>query len=358
MATVSLEKVRKSYGPVTAVDGINLDIADGNLVTLLGPSGCGKTTTLRIIAGLIMEDSGVVKIDNVSVRGIPPWKRDVGMVFQNYALFPHLTVWENIAYGLRIRKWRLEQISKQIDKVASLMEIGLLLKRLPRELSGGQQQRVALARALAINPRVLLMDEPLSGLDAKLRERVRYELRQLQKAANITTIYVTHDQEEAFALADRIVVMNAGHIEQVGTPSEMYREPETSFVARFLGTSNVFTGTVLESDPSSNKVVIGYEKIRLSVPYKDGVQRNQKVEVVIRTNKISLVPAKPVINENCFEGRALGLTFNGSYWKVAFVSAGLEFKADVPADRDVSWVMPGKELWASVTDQEVLYFAQ
>ena len=210
MSTVEVKELKKSYGSVQSVRGVSLDISDGEFIAFLGSSGCGKTTTLRMIAGLINQDSGEIFIDGKNVDNVKPWKRDIGFVFQNYALFPHLTAFDNIAYGLKLRKWSKKEIDTQVRKIAGLVEIGQLLNRYPKQMSGGQQQRVALARALAINPKVLLLDEPLSGLDAKLRERMQYELRVMQRAANITSIYVTHDQNEAFALADRVVVMHEG----------------------------------------------------------------------------------------------------------------------------------------------------
>jgi len=239
---VRLEGVTKRFGQVVAVDDVNLQIPAGKLVTLLGPSGCGKTTTLRMVAGLEHPTSGRVFIGDEDVTPLPASNRSVTMVFQSYALFPHLTVFENVAYGLRVTKVPNAQIHTQVAAVLELVGLPQVGARYPSQLSGGQQQRVALARALVMNPKVLLFDEPLSNLDAKLRKRVRGEIRELQQRLGITTIYVTHDQAEALALSDVVVVMNQGHVEQMGTPFDLYRRPATRFVADFIGEANLLPG--------------------------------------------------------------------------------------------------------------------
>ena len=222
----------------TAVDNINLDIKSGDMVTLLGPSGCGKTTTLRMVSGFEYPTSGSIYIGEKDVAKLPPNKRGLSMVFQSYALFPHLNVWENIAYGLRVAKLPIKEIIERTNNVIEMMQLTGMEKRFPNQLSGGQQQRVALARAVVIEPKVLLFDEPLSNLDAKLRERMRDELRDLQKRLGITSLYVTHDQSEAMAISDRIVIMKDGHLIQVGTPEEIYEYPNCRFVANFIGKAN------------------------------------------------------------------------------------------------------------------------
>ncbi len=242
VAPVRLEHVTKRFGTIVAVADVTLAIPPGKLATLLGPSGCGKTTTLRMIAGLEHPDRGRVFIGDEDVTPLPASTRGVTMVFQSYALFPHLTVFENIAYGLRIMKLAAPQISQQVTAVLALVGLPGVGARFPAQLSGGQQQRVALARALVMQPKVLLFDEPLSNLDANLRKRVRAEIRELQQRLGITSIYVTHDQSEALALSDVIVVMNAGKVEQVGTPLELYRRPATPFVATFIGEANLLPG--------------------------------------------------------------------------------------------------------------------
>ncbi len=239
---VRLERVTKTFGPVVAVDDVTLEIPAGKLVTLLGPSGCGKTTTLRMIAGLEYPSTGRVFIGGDDVTPLPASSRSVTMVFQSYALFPHLTVFENVAYGLRIAKLPAGEITTQVAAVLDLVGLPQIGGRYPAQLSGGQQQRVALARALVMQPKVLLFDEPLSNLDAKLRKHVRAEIRELQQRLAITSIYVTHDQAEALALSDVVVVMNRGRIEQVGAPADLYRQPATRFVADFIGEANLLPG--------------------------------------------------------------------------------------------------------------------
>jgi iron(III) transport system ATP-binding protein len=234
--------VTKRFGPVVAVDRVTLDIPPGRLVTLLGPSGCGKTTTLRIIAGLEQPTAGRVYIGDEDVTPLPAAERGVTLVFQAYALFPHLTVFENVAYGLRVRRLSEGEVRRRVGEALALVGLPGLEDRYPAQLSGGQQQRVAVARALVMQPRVLLFDEPLSNLDAKLRKRVRAEIRDLQRRLGITSIYVTHDQAEALALSDVVVVMNQGKVEQVGTPEELYRRPASRFVADFIGEANLLPG--------------------------------------------------------------------------------------------------------------------
>lgn len=248
---LTLHNITKIFPPrgnvaeVTAVNDVNLEIAKGDLVTLLGPSGCGKTTTLRMIAGFEFPSSGEIILDGEKINSLPPHKRDMSMVFQSYAIFPHLTVFENIAYGLNVKKMSKSDIQKKVEWVLSLVHLEGFGSRSPGQLSGGQQQRVALARALVMEPKVLLMDEPLSNLDAKLREEMRTEIRRIQKALNITSVYVTHDQIEAMTLSDKIVVMNQGIIEQVGKPVEIYRFPNSKFVANFIGRANFIQGEVV-----------------------------------------------------------------------------------------------------------------
>ena len=242
MATVTLDRVSKRFGEMFAVDDFSLEVAEGELLVLLGPSGCGKTTTLRMIAGFTEASAGAVRIRERDVTRDPPHRRNIGVVFQNYALFPHLTVFENVAFGLRRRKTTDAEIAQRVENSLTLVKLEALAKRLPRQLSGGQQQRVALARALVIEPDVLLLDEPLSNLDAKLRHAVRQEMRRLQQLLKITTIMVTHDQDEAMSMGDRLVVMNSGRIQQIGSPQDLYRTPQNLFVASFIGQANFLDG--------------------------------------------------------------------------------------------------------------------
>ena len=276
---LALEKITKTFPPrggaseVNAVKDVDLEIEQGELVTLLGPSGCGKTTTLRIIAGFEFPTSGRILLDGKEINDLPPNKRDMSMVFQSYAIFPHLNIFENIAYGLNVQHLSRAEIERRVGKVMELVELTGYEKRAPNQLSGGQQQRVALARALVMEPKVLLMDEPLSNLDAKLRESMRTEIRRIQRRLGITSLYVTHDQIEAMTLSDRIVVMNNGLIEQVGTPVEVYRSPRTRFVADFIGRANFIEASVLEGQPGRFTVQVYGQPMPLGTvkePYPQG----------------------------------------------------------------------------------------
>jgi putative spermidine/putrescine transport system ATP-binding protein len=241
---LQLQGLAKSYRDVLAVAGLDLDIAQGELIALLGPSGCGKTTTLRMVAGFLAPSSGSIRVGGRDITQLPPWKRDMGLVFQSYALFPHMTVADNVAFGLRMRRCDASTLARRVAEVLRLVRLEALAQRMPRELSGGQQQRVALARALVIEPQVLLLDEPLSNLDAKLRAEVGEEIRELQRKLGLTTIMVTHDQDEALAMGDRLVVMHNGRVQQVGTQRELYEQPLNRFVAGFLGRTNFLAGKV------------------------------------------------------------------------------------------------------------------
>src|SRR5438094_1409291 len=257
MARVRLVNVTKHYGSVLAVDRVNLDVADGEFVTLLGPSGCGKTTTLRMIAGLIETSDGEIYFDDHEVSHIPPNRRNVGFVFQSHALFPHLSVFHNVAYGLSVRGDRRESIQTRVQEMLALVNLSGFEKRMPAQLSGGQQQRVALARVLATDPRVLLFDEPLSSLDRNLRDQLKHSIRELQQRSGKTAIFVTHDQSEAFAISDRIFVMHDGRVEQGGTQLELYLHPSTPFVAEFLGNNNCLRGVVADSAGGDVSVRVG-----------------------------------------------------------------------------------------------------
>jgi putative spermidine/putrescine transport system ATP-binding protein len=241
-AALRLAGIQKRYGATVAVAGVDLEVRDGEFLTLLGPSGCGKTTTLGLIAGFFPPSAGEIFLRGRPVAGLPPFKRDIGVVFQDYALFPHMTAGENVAFGLRMRGLRKEEIESRVSEALGLVQLGGLAERRPLELSGGQRQRVALARALVIRPAVLLLDEPLSNLDLKLREEMRVEIAGLQRRLGITTVFVTHDQGEALVMSDRIAVMNAGRIEQLGTPADVYERPATRFVAQFIGRMNFLRG--------------------------------------------------------------------------------------------------------------------
>jgi iron(III) transport system ATP-binding protein len=245
---IRLEDIVKRFGTLEAASHVSLDIRDGELFTLLGPSGCGKTTILRLIGGFHTPDEGEIYFGDRAVSFIPPYERNIGMVFQNYALWPHMTISDNITYGLKLKKFSKPEIAGKVSQVLKLVNLTGLEKRYPGQLSGGQQQRVALARALVLNPDVLLLDEPLSNLDAKIRIQVRAEIRKLQKELKITTIYVTHDQEEALTLSDRIAVIDHGKLQQIGAPRDLYERPRNAFVADFIGINNLIPGDVQETD--------------------------------------------------------------------------------------------------------------
>jgi putative spermidine/putrescine transport system ATP-binding protein len=254
MAFLELREIVKSFGKNTVVKGLSLDVEKGEFVSLLGGSGCGKTTTLRMIAGFETQSSGTIRIDGEELSAVPPNKRNLGMVFQNYALFPNMTVGKNIAFGLDIAGKKGSEVASRVDEMLDLINMGEFAQRYPHQLSGGQQQRVALARALAIAPRALLLDEPLSALDAKIRVKLRDEIRKIQRRLGITTIYVTHDQEEALSISDRVAVMRDGLIEQIGAPFEIYNRPATAYVASFIGTLNVLTAKLV--DPETGSIMV------------------------------------------------------------------------------------------------------
>ncbi len=283
MVRVSVAAVSKRYGPVEALRSVSLDFEAGRLTAILGPSGCGKTTLLRSIAGFVSVDAGAVRFDGAEVTALPPQQRGTAMVFQSYALWPHMTVFDNVAYGLRLRRVPAPEITRRVREALALVEIGdveATARRKPAALSGGQQQRVALARAIVVEPRVLLLDEPLSNLDAKIRQRLRVEVRRLQRRVGITTIYVTHDQEEALAIADHVVLMNRGVVAQSGTPEQVYLEPATEFVADFLG-----VGNRLEARAESGALHLEGQRL----PY--GGPARGPVLVILRSSDLGLAGA-------------------------------------------------------------------
>ena len=287
MAEVRLEHLVKRFESLTAVDDVSLTIRSGEFLSLVGPSGCGKTTTLNLIAGFIAPDAGDIFVEGERLNEVPIYKRKMGMVFQSYALFPHMTVFDNIAFGLRMQKATDAVVHREIGRALELVRLPGVEQRYPRQLSGGQQQRIALARALVINPRVLLLDEPLSNLDAKLRKEMRIELRDIQKAVGITAVFVTHDQEEALSLSDRLAVMHGGRIEQVGTPIEIYETPQTEFVNTFIGETNLLTVRVLEIRGEEAQVDLGGQ--RMPVHRGDAaVAAGDQVKISIRPEKISI----------------------------------------------------------------------
>ena len=313
-ADVRLDRVTKRFGDFTAVDDLSLEIRKGEFFSLLGPSGCGKTTTLRMIGGFEEVTAGTIEVGGVDVTGLPPFKRETNTVFQNYALFPHLSVYENIAFGLRRRKVPPAEIRHQVEFMLKLVELPGYEERRPNQLSGGQQQRIALARALINNPRVLLLDEPLGALDLKLRKTMQVELKRIQSEIGITFIFVTHDQEEAMTMSDRIAVMRHGKVEQLGTPEELYERPTTDFVAGFLGVSNLLDADVLERGER-------FAELRL----KDGtvvraptglLNGSERVRIGVRPEKLRVLAvgderADRAVDTNAIEGVVLDASYIG-----------------------------------------------
>lgn len=305
---IELKNVSKIFDEKEALKSINLDIKEKEFVTLLGPSGCGKTTTLRIIGGFETASSGEVFFDGVNINSIPPYKRQINTVFQKYALFPHLNIYENIAFGLKIKKVDKAIIDKKVKKMLSLVNLEGFEKRDINSLSGGQQQRIAIARALVNEPKVLLLDEPLGALDLKLRQDMQYELKTMQQELGITFIYVTHDQEEALTMSDRIVVMSDGKIQQIGTPEDIYNEPVNRFVADFIGEINMVTATMIED----YKVMFNN---RIFECVDRGFKPNEKVDVVIRPEDINIVPKE----NGKITGLVTDVVFKGVHYEIIVV---------------------------------------
>jgi putative spermidine/putrescine transport system ATP-binding protein len=322
MADLKLQGIQKQFGAMTALYGLDLAVASGEFVSLLGPSGCGKTTALRIIAGFEHADAGYVLVDGNDISRIPANRRDMGMVFQAYSLFPNMTALGNVEFGLRIRGQSVSVRRKRAADLLDMVGLGNKLNSYPRQLSGGQQQRVALARALAIEPRVLLLDEPLSALDAKVRVQLREEIRRIQTRLGITTLYVTHDQEEALSVSDRVVVLSQGKIEQIGTPAQIYGEPQTVFVAAFIGTMNRIEGQV-RSDAGE----VEADGTRLAAEVARERPAGEQVLVLIRPEAVQVVPGDGVVG--ALRGSVTGHTFLGSVTRLRVETSVGELMADV-----------------------------
>ena len=320
MAFIEIRDLDKAFGSFHALKDINLDIAEKEFVTFLGPSGCGKTTTMRMIAGCEKPTEGNITLDGADITFSPPNRRNIGMVFQSYALFPNMTVADNIGFGLKVRKRPSDQIRKRVDELLEIVNLPDKGKRYPYQLSGGQQQRVALARALAFEPQVLLLDEPLSALDAKIRVALRHEIRSIQRQLGITTVYVTHDQEEALSLSDRVVVMSEGRMEQVGTPFEIYNFPSTAFVASFVGTLNVLPGIV--TDAGRGELTIAGQPVRIERSFEGSLGRD--VTVALRPEMVSLGTEG---GQNKLTGTVTDVSFLGS---IVRIRVGLANGASAP----------------------------
>jgi len=327
MAGVELRQLHRRFGDVVALDGIDLGIESGEFVSFLGPSGCGKTTALRLVAGFDRPTSGRVFVEGRDITNVSPNKRDIGMVFQAYSLFPNMTAVKNVEFGLRVRRQGRGNRRGRALELLELVGLEHAANRYPHQLSGGMQQRVALARALAIEPSVLLLDEPLSALDAKVRVQLREEIRRIQTRLGITTIYVTHDQEEALSISDRVAVLSHGRIEQIGTPGEIYGSPATPFVAEFVGTMNRVESTV--SDPDAGRVEYG--EASLDVDAARGRARGERVLLLVRPETIEVAAAGG--EANGLSGEVVSQTFLGSVTRLRVLAGPAEWTADLSAER-------------------------
>jgi ABC-type Fe3+/spermidine/putrescine transport system ATPase subunit len=321
---IELRGTTKRYGTLVANDHIDLQIPRGELLTLLGPSGCGKTTAMRCITGHQHPDEGRVLIDGQDVTDLPTHRRDLGMVFQNFALFPHMTVLDNVDFPLMIRNLPHNERRRRSMEALQLVRMEELASRFPRQLSGGQQQRVGLARALVYRPRVLLLDEPLSNLDAKLREEMRFEIKELVTQLKMTAVYVTHDQAEALALSDRVAVMSAGRIQQIGTPREIFEQPNSLFVADFIGLSDFIKARVEAVEANSTWVAV--KEMRVRVETAERLRIGQDVTLFIRPNRVELLDPGALGGENVFEARVLKLTYLGD---------NIDYRVVLPGDREM-----------------------
>jgi putative spermidine/putrescine transport system ATP-binding protein len=321
---LELRDVVKTYGSVAAVDGISVALSAGEFLSFLGPSGSGKTTTLQMIAGLVEPTSGDILLNGRPLNPLPPYRRNIGVVFQNYALFPHMTVERNVAFPLEMRRVDRSEIKQRVDRVLSMVGLGALGSRLPTQLSGGQQQRVALARAMVFEPPLLLMDEPLGALDKKLREQMQLEIKQLHRNLGMSIIYVTHDQEEALTMSSRIAVFNAGRIEQIGTPSNLYEHPRTRFVANFIGETNLFHGTV--SDVRDGYCAVICDGLELRARDAGGMKTSESAFVAVRPERTSLHATGRALeaNENRVTGEVREIVYLGRSRKYVVHAGGTD----------------------------------
>ena len=323
---IELEGVVRRFGHLEALSCVTLSIRKGEFFSLLGPSGCGKTTLLRIIAGLDLPDAGTVRIGGADMRAVPAHKRPANTVFQSYALFPHLSVGDNVAFGLRMKRVPPADVAARVQRVLELVEIESLAERKPAQLSGGEKQRVALARAIVNEPQVLLLDEPLGALDFKLRKQLQVQLHSLQRRLGITFVYVTHDQDEALTMSDRIAVMNAGRIEQLGAAAELYERPRTRFVAQFLGSCNLLEGNVKSCDTPHVWVQTGAGVLKVDWPSQARTpEPPERLTLAIRPEKVALHPLN--VDTNCFRARIEDLVYSGAETQYLLRSGGQELKA-------------------------------
>ena len=340
---VKFDKVDKSYdGKVLVVKDLNLDINEGEFITMLGPSGSGKTTCLMMLAGFETPTNGEIYLDSKPISRIPPHKRGIGMVFQNYALFPHLTVYENLAFPLKVRKLSKDDIDKKVDKALSMVSLSGFEKRMPNQLSGGQQQRVAVARSLVFDPQLVLMDEPLGALDKNLRESMQYEIKHIHESIGVTVVYVTHDQSEALTMSSRIAVFNDGKIQQLSTPDKLYEEPVNSFVAEFIGENNTFAGEVTDISGGKCKVKLnsGGEIISNPISVKS---KGEKTKVSLRPERAIINPEEKMDNKH--KGKIEEVIYHGDHARVRLNLLGnKEFILKVPNSSARMDIKPGNEI--------------
>ncbi len=308
---IKIRNVTKKFGEFTAVDNIDLDIYKGELFSLLGGSGCGKTTLLRMLAGFEPPSSGTIYIDGVDMTDVPPYDRPINMMFQSYALFPHMTVEQNVAYGLKRDKIPKDEITRRVDEILSMVELSDFIKRKPHQLSGGQRQRVALARALVKRPKVLLLDEPLGALDKRLREQTQFELINIQDQLGVTFVVVTHDQEEAMTLSTRMAMMDAGKFQQIGTPTEVYEYPESRLVANFIGSANMFEGRVSQSGPDHVVVTSKELGVEFNTEHTNSIIEGTKVWIAVRPEKITLSKTPLDVTTNQLKGVVVDIGYHG-----------------------------------------------
>jgi len=329
---VSIERVSKSYGDFVAVKDVSIAVEAGTIVSLLGPSGCGKTTVLRMVAGLTMPDSGIIQIGDRVLNDVPVWKRGIGLVFQSYALFPHMTVAENIGFGLRMRGIRGREAGIAIAEAMDLTRLSGLADRLPSQLSGGQRQRVALARAVVTSPDVLLLDEPLGALDKKLRDQMQVELKLLQRRVGLSTIIVTHDQDEALTLSDRVVVMSNGCVEQAATPHEIYRRPKNAFVAGFIGAANLLPAVATGREGGVTTARLSNGQTIRAAHMADDCKPHGELNIIVRPENISL-GGDAGSTQNSLQGRVINSLFSGSTTTFVIDADGYEMKVSVPGGK-------------------------
>ena len=349
--SVELVNVTKRYGDVVAVDSLNLEIKSGEFLSLLGPSGCGKTTTLRMLAGFEQPDEGFVRISGEYVQGVPPYKRDVNTVFQHYALFPHMSVAENVAYGLRQKGVSKSEIGSKVIEALDMVQMSKMANRKPRQLSGGQQQRVAVARALINRPSILLLDEPLGALDRKLREEMQIELKLLQSRLGITFVFVTHDQEEAMSMSDRIAIMLNGHVEQLGDPETVYERPASAFVAGFVGRNNFWRGVA-----TSNGAKAQDGTVFIATRPEESVPAGQDALAAVRPETINLSATKPSSEANFVSAKVAGVSHFGDVLQYVVTAGSRDLLVQV-SRTDPSRFAVGDSVWCTWSADDVYLFS-